>query len=135
MPGTTTPEPNTLPRLCVTQTMLPCLSAIENDVVWPSVAGGVHCSVGPTTGLPSRTRARRPSTWPSDRSSASFCCEGAPLAMRTPAAMRMARSTVSICSVPLRGILPRSKPSRMRKVSRYWNASQGGGGTWMVRPR
>ena len=36
MPGTTTPLPNGLPRLWVTQTMLPSRSAIENEVVWCS---------------------------------------------------------------------------------------------------
>ena len=35
MPGTTTPLPNGLPRLCVTQTRLPSRSPIENEVVWP----------------------------------------------------------------------------------------------------
>ena len=135
------PEPNTLPRLCVRQIRLPSLSAIENDVVWlSSVAetgscGGVHCSVGPITGLPSRTRARSVSTWASDRISASFCGAGTPVAMRTPAARRTARSTVSTCSVELRFIFARSKPSRMRRVSRNWKPSQGGGGTWTVRPR
>ena len=33
VPGTTTPEPNTLPRLWVTHTTLPSRSAMENDVV------------------------------------------------------------------------------------------------------
>ena len=61
MPGTTTPLPNGLPRLCVTQTRLPSRSAIENEVVWPGsslpAGGSIHCSVGPSIGLPSRTRA------------------------------------------------------------------------------
>ena len=62
MPGTTTPEPNTLPRLCVTQTTLPSRSAIENEVVWPSPgrpsAAASIARSGRSTGLPSRTRAR-----------------------------------------------------------------------------
>ena len=49
----------------MTQTTLPSRSAIENEVVWCSfwpapAGGGVHCSVGPSIGLPSRTRALQP---------------------------------------------------------------------------
>src|SRR5262245_64213152 len=60
VPGTTTPEPNGLPRLCVTQTRLPSRSPIENDVVWcsPAAVAGSHCSVGPARAAPSLTRAR-----------------------------------------------------------------------------
>ena len=50
VPGTTTPEPKTLPRLCVTHTMLPSASPIEKEVVWPSATSGVHCSVGDAEG-------------------------------------------------------------------------------------
>src|SRR5947209_17048476 len=66
VPGTTTPLPYGLPRLCVTQTRLPSLSPTENDVVCPGsspVAGGsIHCSVGPAIGSPSATRARNIAT-------------------------------------------------------------------------
>ena len=109
MPGTTTPEPNRLPRLCVTQTRLPSRSAIENEVVWPCgplrPRRLLHCSVGPATGLPSRTRARRLSTCSSTRSSRELLRRGMLLSMRTPAARRIARSTVSTCSTPLRSSL------------------------------
>ena len=55
VPGTTTPLPKGLPRLCVRQIRLPSLSAIERDVVWAGsgLSCGTHCSVGPVIGWPS----------------------------------------------------------------------------------
>src|SRR5688572_12448785 len=140
VPGTTTAEPNGLPRLCVMQIALPSRSATDSDVVWLSAAappggGAVHCSVGPSTGLPSLTRLRSFSTCASDNNSATLGLAAALLAMRTPAAIRMARHTVSRCSTPLRSIFEKSKPSRMRRVSRNWNPSHGGGGILTVSPR
>ena len=96
MPGTTTPQPKALPRLCVTQTTLPSRSAIENEVVWLAArrrrAGGdpllgravdrLAVAHAARAGL---DVARR------DSSSASSAGDGLLLAMRTPAARRIAR--------------------------------------------
>ena len=64
--------------------------------------GGAHCSVGPSTGAPSRTRARSGSTVSSDSRRASAAGPGLLWAMRTPAASRMARQTGSRWSTPSR---------------------------------
>ena len=93
VPGTTTPLPKGLPRLCVMQIRLPSASATESEVVCAgsSLSCGTHCSVGPVTGLPSVRRWRRRATEASDMISASFSGEGLLWAMRSPAARRIAR--------------------------------------------
>ncbi len=98
MPGTTTPQPNCVPRLWVTQTALPSRSATEKLVVC-SFAGsgfwGAHCSVSPSSGRGSRTRARSVSTSSSASMRASAAGPGLLWAMRMPAASRIARQTTS----------------------------------------
>src|SRR5258708_22605978 len=65
VPGTITPLPKAEPKLWVMQTRLPSGSAIENEVVCAgsSLGCGIHCSVGPLIGRPSRMRSLKAFTW------------------------------------------------------------------------